>query len=190
MIITQKEINDILLKRKLNDFYIAITERKNIPFTDEDIDDLLTNINNVSTRGLRELDIYFLKSLKEGYDKYNPKTREQAKGLLERYRTRKSSIFTIIDGELYDVASQDCKSRFFDQTHEMIVHYDNFSKIINEKEAKFVLKKPDSKTELVFFNVEGRALSDLNRYIQFYFRKAGNTDLTSKLYCEAKQKIK
>lgn len=189
MSISQKEINDILLKRKLSDFYIAIVERRKIPLTDEELDELLSDLDHTTT-SLGEFGTFFLETLKKDYDTYNPELRNEIKRSIGNSGARTSRVFTIIDSELYDVASQDCKSRFFDQTHEMIVHYDNLSKIINEKEATLILQKNESQPEMVFFNVEGRALSDLQRYVQFYFRKAGQSDLTSKLFAEAKQKIK
>ena len=189
MSISQKEINDILLKRKLSDFYIAIAERRKVPLTDEELDELLSDLDHTTTN-LGEFGTFFLETLKKGYNKYNPELRNEIKKSIGKSGTRTSRVLTIIDGELYDVASQDYKSRFFNQTYEMIVHYDNLSKFINEKEASLVLQKNVSQPEMVFFNVEGRALSDLKRYVQFYFRKAGQTDLTSKLLFEAKQKIK
>ncbi len=189
MSISQKEINDILLKRNLSDFYIAIAERRKTSFNDEEMDAFLKDIDNTTT-SLGKFGTAFLESLKSGYDTYNPELRNEIKRALGNSGARTSKVLTIIDGELYDVAAQDCKSRFFDQTHEMVVHYDNLSKFINEKEATLVLQKNDSQPEMVFFNVEGRALSDLKRYVQFYFRRAGQIDLTSKLLAEAKQKIK
>ena len=180
---SQDEINNILMSKKLDDFYLAIVENKGELLTDEEYKEIKEK--EISYDNSKEMVDDLINTINSDKD-LKDYTEELMKVLFSVSQIRNSAILTIIDDQIYDIAN----IKFIDLNRNKIIHYDNLSNYYTNKNARV---KIFSKEEIPGLN-ENTALIDvdseenIHSYENSYMKQNENDDLTDKFLVEVKGK--
>ena len=180
---SQDEINNILMSKKLDDFYLAIVENKGELLTDEEYKEIKEK--EISYDNSKEMVGDLINTINSDKD-LKDYTEELMKVLFSVSQIRNSAILTIIDDQIYDIAN----IKFIDLNRNKIIHYDNLSNYYTNKNARV---KIFSKEEIPGLN-ENTALIDvdseenIHSYENSYMKQNENDDLTDKFLVEVKGK--
>lgn len=180
----QEELNQILLSKKLNEFYLAIIENRQELLSDEEYEEIVRNDKNI----------------------YGD-NKEQVKDLINKVQTNKHlkniapnlmriifslaqvrylAILTMIDDNVYDIAN----TKFLDLRRKKIIHFDNFTSLYNESNARVRCYTPDEEPRLkqktVLIDVDD--VSIIQAYENAYISQEGSEDLTSDFFNEVNGK--
>ena len=180
----QEELNQILLSKKLNEFYLAIIENRQELLSDEEYEEIVRNDKNI----------------------YGD-NKEQVKDLINKVQTNKHlkniapnlmriifslaqvrylAILTMIDDNVYDIAN----TKFLDLRRKKIIHFDNFTSLYDESNARVRCYTPDEEPRLkqktVLIDVDD--VSIIQAYENAYISQEGSEDLTSDFFNEVNGK--
>ena len=118
---SQEELNQILLSKPLNEFYLAVIENRGDFLSDEEYEKITRRDDNVYTGASKEeIDSLF------NYIQEDEKLKEYVPDFMKMVyslaQVRYIAVLTIINDDVYDIAN----SEFVDLKRNKIVHYDNF----------------------------------------------------------------
>ena len=139
---TQEEINGILLSKKLDDFYLAIMEKKQGLLTDEEYykiknkidvygdtkEDVLDLINKIQNENI-------LKKFKD----------DLLKLMYSLGQIRYSAILTMIDNKIYNIGI----AKFENLDRNKIIHYDKFTNYYDDSNARLKWFTPEEEKMLI-----------------------------------------
>lgn len=177
---TQKEINEILLSKKLNQFYFAMLEKREVRLTDDEFSRFVS---------AEKSDIETGKHISKIFDRIiNTKAISKLiKESMGEINYRWATILTMLDDiTIYDVLNR----RIIDISREKIIHYDNLKNYFNETMVRVKLFDSKDSPELI----EETAMIDINddcfntfHYYEFAHRnQKEDEDLSSQFIVEYK----
>ena len=181
---SQKELNEIILAKQLNEFYFAILENREISLTTEEYEKI-KNSEVVYDDNTKEAMGIFSEVISK-----SPKANEFGDFLMQTIyslaRIRQVAILTVIGDEVYDLASRE----FINLKRRKIVHYDNFTNYYDETNARVKIFTPEEEPSLT----EDTAAIDVDEVIGYqkyendHIEQKEREDLTAKFLAEAKDK--
>ena len=182
---SQEEINQILLSKTLNEFYLAVIENRGELLTDDEYEKLTRRSDIVYTDATKE-DIDSLSKIFQANEKLKGFAPDLMKMVYSLARIRHIGILTMIDDEVYDIANVE----FVDLKRNKIDHYDNFTNYYDETNARLRFFTPEEgpniKQNTVLVDVD-----DLTAYLAYqnnHVNQEYAEDLTSKFLSEVKGK--
>jgi len=180
---TQSEINQIMLSKKLDDFYLAIIENRQQVLTDEEYEEIKKRemVITGDSKGIEGLFNKF--KTNKNFKKIVP---ELTKFLYGLSQIRYMAILTMIDGEVYDAVN----SKFISLNRNKIIHFDKLTNYYNENNARVKIFTPQEAPQLKY----ARALIDVDdesivqTYEKDHINQEESLDLTSNFFIEFKEK--
>ena len=182
---SQEELDQILLSKKLNEFYLAIIENRQEEMLSDEEYEKISNGNNV----------YYGDNKDEVDDLFNKiQTEEHLKGFAPELmkfvyslaQIRHMAILTIIDDEVYDIAS----AKFEDLIRNKVIHYDNLSNYYNETNARVRYFTPEEEPQLtqktVLLDLDDESI--VYEYENAHAHQDSSEDLTNDFFTEVKGK--
>ena len=180
---SQEELNQILLSKPLNEFYLAVIENRGDFLSDEEYEKITRRDDNVYTGASKE-EIDSLFNYIQEDEKLKEYVPDFMKTVYSLAQVRYIAVLTIINDDVYDIAN----SEFVDLKRNKIVHYDNFVNYYDETNARikfFTLdEEPQLKQKTVLVDVDD--ISIAYTYEQAHINQEESEDLTSSLFAEVK----
>ena len=180
---SQDEINNILISKKLNEFYLAIIENRGELLTDEEYQEIKGREISYDNNDKEKIDE--LVNTINSDDNLKNYTDELIKTLFSVSRIRNTAILTMIDDEIYDIAN----TKFINLKRNKIINYDNLTNYYSDKNARV---KIFTKEEVPGLN-ENTALIDVDNekiiyaYEIMHINQNENDDLSNKFFKEIKE---
>ena len=138
----QEEFDQILLSKKLNDFYFAIIENRGYTLTDEEYEKTVNrDIVYIDTT---EEEIKSIIEKFQKHEKLKNATKELKKIIYSFAQIRHMAVITVINDKVYDVINNE----FVDLKRNKIVHYDNITNYYNEDNARIKYFTPEEEPQL------------------------------------------
>lgn len=180
----QEELNQILLSKKLNEFYLAIIENRQELLSDEEYEEIVRNDKNIYGDNKEQV-----KDLinKVQTDKHLKNIAPNLMRIIfSLAQVRYLAILTMIDDNVYDIAN----TKFLDLRRKKIIHFDNFTSLYNESNARVRCYTPDEEPRLkqktVLIDVDD--VSIIQAYENAYISQEESEDLTSDFFNEVNGK--
>lgn len=183
---TQEEINEILLSKNLDDFYLAIIEKKQGTLTNEEYneitskekeyygdtkEDVLNLINKIQNENI-------LKKFKD----------DLLKLMYSLGQIRYSAVLTMIDNKVYNIGV----AKFENSDRNKIIHYDKFTNYYNDSNARLKLFTPKEEKMIiqnsVLLDVDDE--SNIFAYEKEHIHQKEKEDLTNNFINEFNKKNK
>ena len=172
---SQTELNQILLTKNLNEFYLTIVENRNEILTDEEYDEMLKR-EVVIDEELPESVNKLINEIKtnEELKQVGPDLMKIIYGFLQ---IRHLAILTMIDGDAYDIAN----AKYEDLKRNKIICFDNLTKFFNDANARVKIFTPEDAPMLT----ENLALLDVDdttiiqTYEDEHIKQDASEDLTA-----------
>lgn len=179
---SQEEINQILLTKQLNEFYLVIIEnRPDKILTDEEYEEIIKG------------DIKYFGDNKESAEKLISKVKKDERlgeGIADEViklayslaQIRHMSIITMIDDEAYNIMG----AKFEDLKRNKIIHYENLTNYYDDTSARIKVFTPKDEPLLK----EDTTLLDLDddslvfAYEENHIHQEESEDLTSEFFTE------
>lgn len=139
---TQEEINKILLSKNLDDFYLAIIEKKQELLTDEEYSEINNKIN---VYGDTKEDVLNLIDKIQNDNILKQYKDNLLKIMYSMGQIRYLAILTMINDNVYNIGN----AKFENLDRNKIVHYDKLTNYYNEENARLKLFTPDEEQQLV-----------------------------------------
>lgn len=183
---TQNEINDILLSKKLNEFYLAVIENRNDHIlSEEEYNEIVKNDFEINGDNKKEV-LNLFEEIKTSEKLKNFKD-ELMQIAFSMAQIRNLAILTIIDNNVYDIAN----TKFIDLKRNKIICYDNLTNYYNEKNARIkVFTKNEInelKSDTALLDIDD--VSIINSYEKSHLNQKNSDDLTANFISETKSKI-
>ncbi len=177
---TQEELNNILLAKKLNDFYLAIIENRDVILTDEEYAEMLKR--EIVTYGKlpKGLDM-LLNQVKtnEELKQYEP---DLMRLIYSFSQIRYLAILTMIDDDVYNIAN----AKYENLKRNKIICFDNLTKFFNDSNARVKIFTPEDAPQLT----QNLALLDVDdasiiqKYEDDHIKQKESEDLTTEFFSE------
>jgi hypothetical protein len=180
----QEELDQILLSKKLNEFYLAIIENRQELLTDEEYDDITKRNKSIYGDNKEEVEDLFEKvQTDECLKSFAP---DLMRIMYSLAQVRRLAIITMIDDDVYDIGS----ARFEDLKRNKIVHFDNLTTLYNESNARVRYFTPEEEPQLtqktVLVDVDDESI--IQAYENEHICQKESDDLTSNFFDEVKGK--
>lgn len=180
---SQKELDQILLSKKLNEFYLAIIQKKQEILTDEEYDEI-SREGTIYGDNKAEVE----KSFKD--IQTDERLKNFAPDLMKFFysiaQIRHLAILTMVDDLVYDIYN----AKFEDLKRNKIVRFDNLTTIYNESNARIRYFTPEEVPQLmkrtVLLDVDDESI--ILAYENAHIHQEESEDLTSKFFTEVKGK--
>ena len=181
---SQEELDQILLSKKLNEFYLAIIENRQELLTDEEYEEISRRDKTIYGDNKDEVEDLFKKV----------ETDERLKGfapVLMRImysfaQVRHLAILTMIDDDVYNIGS----AKFEDLKRNKIIHFDNLTNFYDESNARVRYFTPDEEPQLtqrtVLLDIDDESI--VQSYENAHIHQETSEDLTSDFFTEVKGK--
>lgn len=181
---SQEEINQILLSKNLNEFYLATMEHREELLTDEEYERISKKEIIISGDNKEEVKDLFKKiETDERLKEFAP---EIMKFIYSLSQIRYFAILTMIGDEFYNIA----EARFEDLRRNKIIHYDNLTNYYNESNARIRFFTPEEEPILtgntVLLDVDDESI--VYEYERIHVKQEESEDLTSNFIREFKGK--
>lgn len=181
---SQEELDQILLSKKLNEFYLAIIENRQELLTDEEYDEIIKRDKIIYGDNKEEVEDLFKKVQTDEHLKdFAP---DLMKVIFSLAQVRRLAILTMIGDDVYDIGS----TKFEDLERNKIVRFDNIVTIYNESNARIRYFTPEEEPQLtqktVLMDVDDESI--LQAYENAYIHQEESEDLTSAFFNEVKEK--
>lgn len=181
---SQEELDQILLSKKLNEFYLAIIENRQELLSDEEYEEIVRKDRTIYGDNKEEV--------KDLINKV--KTDEHLKNfasdlmrvILSLAQVRHLAVLTMIDDDVYDIRS----AKFENLKRNKIVHFDNLTTLYNESNARVRYFTPEEEPQLtqrtVLVDVDDESI--IQAYENEHIHQEESEDLTSDFFNEIKGK--
>ena len=181
---TQEELNQILLSKPLNEFYLAIIENRQELLTDEEYDEITKKEKIIYGDNKDEVEALFKKI---ETDKH---TKDFSSNLIKLVyslaQIRHMAILTTIGDDVYDIGS----AKFEDLKRNKIIHYDNLTNYYNETNARIKIFTPEEEPQLqqktVLVDVDDESI--IQAYENSHIYQEESEDLTNSFFDETRKK--
>lgn len=181
---SQKELDQILLSKKLNEFYLAIIENRQEMLTDEEYDEISREDTIIYGDNKAEVEKLF-KDIQtdERLKDFAP---DLMKLLYSIAQIRHLAILTMVDDLVYDISI----AKFEDLERNKIVRFDNLTTFYNESNARIRYFTPEEYPQLmqrtVLLDVDDESI--ILAYENEHIHQEESEDLTSNFFTEVKGK--
>ena len=181
---SQDELNQILLAKPLNEFYLAIIENKQELLTDEEYNEITKRDKTIYGDNKDEIGCLFKKIQIDEHSKdFAP---DLMKVMYSLAQIRHMAILTIIGDDIYDIGN----AKFEDLKRNKIIYYDNLTNYYDETNARIKLFTKEEEPQLT----QKTALLDVDdetviyEYESSHLNQKENEDLTKAFFDEIKGK--
>lgn len=181
---SQEELEQILLSKKLNEFYLAIIENRQELLTDEEYEEISRRDKTIYGDNKDEVEDLFKKvETDERLKEFAP---DLMRVMISLAQVRHLAILTMIDDDVYDIGS----AKFEDLKRNKIIHFDNLTTIYDESNARVRYFTPEEEPQLtqktVLIDVDDESI--IQAYETSYIHQKESKDLTSDFFNEVKGK--
>ncbi len=181
---SQEELNQILLYKKIEDFFIAIVENRKGILSDKEYEKIIGSDNIVYTGASKEEVENISRRFQDNNISENI-TSKLMKMLYGFSQIRRMSILTTIGDELYDIAN----AEFVDLKRNKIIFYDSLTNYCDKTNARTKLftpnEEPQLKENLVLLDVDDP--TKIQAFEKEHINQKGSKDLTSCFIKEARK---
>ena len=181
---SQEELDQILLSKKLNEFYLAIIENRQELLTDEEYEEI--SIRNKIIYGDNKDEAEDLFKKVETDERLKDFAPDLMRVIFSLAQVRHLAILTMIDADVYDIGS----AKFENLKRNKIVHFDNLTTLYNESNARVRYFTPEEEPQLtqgtVLVDVDDESI--IQAYENEHIHQEESEDLTSDFFTEIKGK--
>lgn len=182
---SQEELDQILLSKKLNEFYLAIIENRQELLTDEEYEEISRRDKTIYGDNKDEVEDLFKKV--ETDERLKVFAPDLMRVMFSLAQVRHLAILTIIDDDVYDIGS----AKFEDLKRDKIIHFDNLTTLYDESNARVRYFTPEEEPQLtqrtVLVDVDDESI--IQAYENTYIHQEESEDLTSNFFTEVKGKL-
>ena len=180
---SQEELDQILLSKKLNEFYLAIIENRQELLSDE-YEEIVRKDKTIYGDNKEEVkDLINKVQTDEHLKNFTP---DLMRVILSLAQVRHLAILTMIDDDVYDIGS----AKFENLKRNKIVHFDNLTTLYNESNARVRYFTPEEEPQLtqetVLVDVDDESI--IQAYENEHIHQEESEDLTSDFFTEIKGK--
>lgn len=181
---SQEELDQILLSKKLNEFYLAIIENRQELLTDEEYEEISGRDKIIYGDNKDEAEDLFKKvQTDERLKDFAP---DLMRVIFSLAQVRHLAILTMIDDDVYDIGS----AKFENLKRNKIVHFDNLTTLYDESNARVRYFTPEEEPQLtqrtVLVDVDDESI--IQAYENEHIHQEESEDLTSVFFTEVKGK--
>lgn len=181
---SQEELDQILLSKKLNEFYLTIIESRQELLTDEEYEEIVRRGKTIYGDNKKEAEDLFKKvETDERLKSFAPDLMRVMYSLVQ---VRHLAILTMVDDDVYDIGS----AKFEDLKRSKIICFDNFTTLYNESNARVRYFTPEEEPQLtqrtVLVDVDDEQI--IQTYENAHIHQEESEDLTSDFFTEVKGK--
>ena len=181
---SQEELDQILLSKKLNEFYLAIIENRQELLSDEEYEEIVKKDKTIYGDKKEEVkDLINKVQTNEHLKNFAP---DLMRVILSLAQVRHLAILTMIDDDVYDIGS----AKFENLKRNKIVHFDNLTTLYNEVNARVRYFTPEEEPQLtqktVLIDVDDESI--IQAYEDAHIHQKVSKDLTSSFFTEVKGK--
>ncbi len=181
---SQEELDQILLSKKLNEFYLAIIENRQELLTDEEYEKISRRNKIIYGDNKDEAEDLFKKV--ETDERLKDFAPDLMRVIFSLAQVRHLAILTMIDDDVYDIGS----AKFENLKRNKIVHFDNLTTLYNESNARVRYFTPEEEPQLtqktVLVDVDDESI--IQAYENEHIHQEESEDLTSDYFTEIKGK--
>ena len=181
---SQEELDQILLSKKLNEFYLAIIENRQKLLTDEEYKEIVRRNITIYGNNKEEVEDLLKKVQTDECLKYF--TPDLMKIMFSLAQIRHLAILTMIDDDVYDIGS----AKFEDLKRNKIIHFDNLTTLYDESNARVRYFTPEEEPQLTLRTVLVDVYDEsiIQAYENKHIYQKESEDLTSNFFNEVKGK--
>ena len=181
---SQEELDQILLSKKLNEFYLTIIESRQELLTDEEYEEIVRRGKTIYGDNKKEAEDLFKKvETDERLKSFAPDLMRVMYSLVQ---VRHLAILTMVDDDVYDIGS----AKFEDLKRSKIICFDNFTTLYDESNARVRYFTPEEEPQLtqrtVLVDVDDEQI--IQTYENAHIHQEESEDLTSDFFTEVKGK--
>ena len=181
---SQEELDQILLSKKLNEFYLAIIENRQELLSDEEYEEIVRRDKTIYGDNKEEVeDLINIVQTDEHLKNFAPNLMRIMYSLAQ---VRRLAILTMVDDNVYDIGS----AKFEDLKRNKIIHFDNLTTLYDEFNARVRYFTPEEEPQLtqrtVLVDVDDESI--IQAYENAHIHQEESEDLTSDFFTEVKGK--
>lgn len=181
---SQEELDQILLSKKLNEFYLAIIENRQELLTDEEYEEISRRNKIIYGDNKDEAEDLFKKvKTDERLKDFAP---DLMRVIFSLAQVRHLAILTMIDADVYDIGS----AKFENLKRNKIIRFDNLTTLYDESNARVRYFTPEEEPQLtqrtVLVDVDDESI--IQAYENEHIHQEESEDLTSDFFTEVKGK--
>lgn len=181
---SQEELDQILLSKKLNEFYLAIIENRQELLTDEEYEEIVRRDKTIYGDNKEEVEDFFKKV--ETDERLKDFAPDLMRVMYSLAQVRHLAILTMIGDDVYDIGS----AKFEDLKRNKIIHFDNLTTLYDESNARVRYFTPEEEPQLtqrtVLVDVDDESI--IQAYENAHIHQEESEDLTSNFFIEVKGK--
>lgn len=179
---SQEELDQILLSKKLNEFYLAIIENRQELLTDEEYDEIIKKDKTFYGDNKKEVEDLLKKvETDKRLKNFAP---DLIRVMYSLAQVRHLAILTMIDDDVYNIGN----AKFEDLKRNKIIHFDNLTAIYNETNARVRYFTPEEEPQLtqktVLIDVDDESI--IQTYENTYIHQEESEDLTNAFFNDVK----
>ena len=181
---SQEELDQILLSKKLNEFYLAIIENRLELLTDEEYEEISRSDKTFYGDNKDEAEDLFKKfETDERLKDFAPVLMRIMYSLAQ---VRHLAVLTMIGDDVYNIGS----AKFEDLKRNKIIRFDNLTTLYDESNARVRYFTPEEEPQLtqrtVLVDVDDESI--IQTYENAHIHQEESEDLTSDFFTEVKGK--
>lgn len=181
---SQEELDQILLSKKLNEFYLAIIENRQELLSDEEYEEIVRRDKTIYGDNKEEVeDLINIVQTDEHLKNFAPNLMRIMYSLAQ---VRHLAILTMVDDNVYDIGS----AKFENLKRNKIIHFDNLTTLYDESNARVRYFTPEEEPQLtqriVLVDVDDESI--IHAYENAHIHQEESEDLTSDFFTEVKGK--
>ena len=181
---SQEELDQILLSKKLNEFYLAIIENRQELLTDEEYEEISRRDKIIYGDNKDEAEDLFKKV--ETDERLKDFAPDLMRFIFSLSQIRHLAILTIVYYDVYDIGS----AKFEDLKRNKIIRFDNLTTLYDESNARVRYFTPEEEPQLtqrtVLVDVDDESI--IQAYENEHIHQEESEDLTSDFFTEVKGK--
>ena len=181
---SQEELDQILLSKKLNEFYLAIIENRQELLTDEEYEEISRRNKIIYGDNKDEAEDLFKKV--ETDERLKDFAPDLMRVIFSLAQVRHLAILTMVDDDVYDIGS----AKFEDLKRNKIIRFDNLTTLYDESNARVRYFTPEEEPQLtqrtVLVDVDDESI--IQAYENEHIHQEESEDLTSDFFTEVKGK--
>lgn len=183
---SQEELNQILLSKKLNDFYVATIENREDILTDEEYEKIVKKGITFCCDDKDEVELLINKARNKAQEFSNDFASNLMQVVYGFSQIRYCAILTMIDEDVYDIGNNE----FVDLKRNKVIHFDNLTTLYDESNARVRYFEPEEEPQItkrtVLIDVDDE--SNFLKYEKDHVNQEESEDLTSAFFTEVKGK--
>ena len=181
---SQEELDQILLSKKLDEFYLAIIENRQELLTDEEYEEISRRDKTIYGDNKDEVEDLFKKV--ETDERLKGFASDLMRVMFSLAQVRRLAILTMVDDDVYDIGS----AKFEDLKRNKIIRFDNLTTLYDESNARVRYFTPEEEPQLtqrtVLVDVDDESI--IQAYENEHIYQEESEDLTSDFFTEVKGK--